>query len=96
MPDDDRSRARPKAQQASATEYVVFRADVANPDEGLDGVHRWEEIGRASAATPKAAIKAVTDGGTADQRTGTFVATPARSWRPVKRAVEPREHDVWS
>lgn len=55
----------------------------------------WVEIGRASAATPKAAIKAATDGKPAAERTGTFVATPTRSWQPVTRKVEQAEREVW-
>jgi hypothetical protein len=73
------------------TEYVVLRQGAADQSE----TGAWSEIARATAATPKAAIKAATDGKPAAERTGTFVATPVRSWQPVTRKVEPAEREVW-
>lgn len=75
------------------SDYVVFRS-ASEIDDETDG-RGWVEIGRATAATPKAAIKAATDGKPPAERTGTFVATPVRSWRPVTRKVEPAEREVW-
>lgn len=75
------------------TEYVILVA-ATDPSNGADR-ELWDVIGTATAATPKAAIKAATDGKPAAERTGTFVATPVRSWQPVTRRVEAAEREVW-
>jgi acyl-CoA thioesterase FadM len=85
------------------SDYIVFReprgeqAEV--PEDG--GGSRitvevgWIEIGRATASTSQAAIKAATNGKPAAERTGTFVAVPARSWKPMSRRVESVEKESW-
>jgi len=47
-------------------------------------------------STDTQAIKAATEGLGADKRDGTFVAIPARSFRPRTRKVETVERDAWS
>lgn len=76
-----------------ATEYVVLQYLAVDPDEHSDD---WRVIGTASGATPQAAIKAATDGKPAAERSGTFVAVPTRSWKPVTRRVQTVERDKWS
>lgn len=80
-----------------ATEYVVLRLEVRRDADGeeIGDSTTWRQIGRATAATSQAAIKAATDGKPAAERTGTFVATPVRSWRPVPRKVAMVEKDTW-
>ena len=60
------------------TEYVVLEKE-----EG------WLEYGRVNSRSAQSAIKAVMDH-PENQRTGggTFVAVPARSWKPVTVKVE--------
>ena len=68
-----------------ATEYVVLRR---NLDAG-----GWEEVGRVEdASTDTQAIKAVVPA----EEEGTFVAVPARSFRPRTRKVETKTVDRWS
>jgi hypothetical protein len=63
-----------------ATEYVVFR---------LTDKQEWEFVGNHEAASSKSAIQAALNGpATEFERSGTFVATPKRSWQPVKVRVE--------
>lgn len=69
------------------TTYVVLRAT------GAEG--EWSEVGDPVAATnDRQAIKAATAGGDEDKQ-GTFVAVPSRSWHPRKRAVETKEVERW-
>lgn len=86
------------------TEYVVLRADVADPERGIEGLTRWEVIeegdpgsGAATveAANDVAAIKAMAKATGLDVSHGA-VAIPARSWRPRKREVRKVERELWS
>lgn len=69
-----------------ATEYVVLAH--------LGGEHEddWRQVGRAEADTDIQAIKAVVP----KEEEGTFVAVPARSFRPRTRKVETKTVDRWS
>lgn len=64
-----------------ATEYVILLQD----EKGL-----WEDIGRTSAASARAAITQALNSptGAPPKDGGTLLAVPARSWQPVKVAVE--------
>jgi hypothetical protein len=78
-----------QAKVQQATEYVVLKRDRANPAVASDH-DRWEEVGRSTAVNAQAAIKAVTTG------EGTFIAVPARSWKPLTRKIQKVEKDLWS
>jgi hypothetical protein len=74
------------------SEYVVMQHLTVDPDETSND---WRVVARAEGATPQAAIKAATNGKPAAERTGTFVAVPARSWKPMSRRVESVEKESW-
>jgi hypothetical protein len=76
----------------AATSYIVMEHLAVDPDETSND---WRVIGTAEATTPQAAIKAATNGKPAAERTGTFVAVPARSWKPISRRVESVEKESW-
>lgn len=76
-----------------ATSYVVLEYLAVDPGETSKD---WREIGRADALTPTAAIKAVTLDLASEERNGTFVAVPARNWRPITRRVQQVEKELWS
>jgi hypothetical protein len=64
------------------TEYVIL----ANTD---DGGPRFQVVGKTESASVSAAIRAyLTNSELAEDSSGTYVAVPARSWKPVKVAVE--------
>ena len=65
------------------TEYVVLKAEHPNP------MH-WEPLGNVKARSAASAIRKHVD---EDEQIkgdggGLFVAVPARSWKPVRVAVE--------
>ena len=67
------------------TQYLVLRS---NEESG-----HWQPIKTVEAEGPRSAIKEALDGAEADGApAGTYVATPARSWKPVdvkpKRAFD--------
>lgn len=68
--------------KTQTTEYVVLRQMPEGPI--------WEEVGTASGMNAQQAIKQVAEG------EGTFIAVPARSWKPLTRKVETVTKDVWS
>jgi hypothetical protein len=74
------------------SEYIVMEHLTVDPDETSND---WRVIGTAEGATPQAAIKAATNGKPAPERTGTFVAVPARSFKPMTRRVENVEKESW-
>lgn len=65
----------------AATTYIVFAKDG----------NGWIEIGVASAGSPRGAITEILTKLAAEvgDTTGTFVATPKRSWQP--KAVAPKQ-----
>lgn len=67
------------------TEYVIL----ANID---DGGPRWQEVARVKARSASAAIREMVsvsaNGLLPEDSGGTYVAVPARSWRPVTVTVE--------
>lgn len=71
--------------KGQATEYVVLKLVEAEDDQAS-----WDEVDTVVASNPKAAIKAATPGG------GTFVAVPARSFKPTTRGQDTITRDVWS
>jgi hypothetical protein len=62
----------------------------APADTPLPGAVWYAEVGHATAVNAQAAIKEVADG------EGTFIAIPARSWRPLTRKIEAVKKDLWS
>lgn len=70
------------------TTYIVLRFDADLSRDATDGV--WAEVARVEARDDKHAIQQAT------QDPGTYVAVPARSWKPRTRAVETVVKDVWS
>jgi hypothetical protein len=70
---------------SDVTKYAVLHKHPADGD--------WTEIERVDATSADAAIRAVaaaTDG------SGTFVAVPARSWRPKNVTLETKTRTVLS
>jgi hypothetical protein len=64
------------------TEYVIL----VNTD---DGGPRFQVVGKTEAAGVSAAIRThLKKDELAEDSSGMYVAVPARSWRPVKVAVE--------
>ena len=61
------------------TKYDVFRKN--------DETEEWRFVSSADAASSEGAIRSVLSNGVAAQ-SGTFVATPSRSWKPVTVAAE--------
>jgi hypothetical protein len=57
----------------AGTEYVIL--------ERIAGSGDWSEVVRTHSRTSEGAVRKYLD--TADDRSGTFVAIPARSWKPV-------------
>lgn len=87
-----------------ATNYVVLRADVANQEQGVNGLHRWvllEEGDSGSgplvidAASDIAAIKAA-EGVVGAKFDDGAVAIPLRSWRPRTPKDENRPRRLWT
>jgi len=73
---------------APSTSYVVLR------QRAEDG---WLiVVDKVPARSDVEAIKAATAELDAEGRTGTFVAVPARSFRPRTRSVETVEKDRWT
>jgi hypothetical protein len=64
--------------KGKSTQYVVLRRSEPGEPHVV-----WEEAGRASAASAKAAISQVVG-----ETAGTYVAVPARSFQPVEVTVE--------
>jgi len=60
------------------TKYDVFRKN--------DETEEWRFVSSADAASSEGAIRSVLSNGAA--QSGTFVATPSRSWKPVTVAAE--------
>jgi hypothetical protein len=90
--------------EQKGTEYVVLKADVADPARGIEGLHRWEVLEEGDpgsgpvivrAANDVAAIKAAAKLTGADLSNGA-VAVPARSWRPRKREVKSVQRELWT
>jgi hypothetical protein len=79
-----------------ATAYVVLRQIESPADDGEGGV-AWEPIAHAvEALDDTRAIRVATEKMSAEERSGTFVAVPIRSFRPRSRTVETREIDRWA
>lgn len=69
------------------TEYVVL-------EQRSEGA--WHEVASVEASADTQAIREATKKLTAEQRSGTFVAVPVRSFRPRTRTVETKEVDRWA
>jgi hypothetical protein len=74
-----------------ATNYHVLQ-QAANDET------TWLEVegGPFAGNNDQQAIRAATQGLDADDRSGTFLCIPERSWRPLTRAVEVQEVDRWT
>lgn len=63
------------------TGYSVFRLN--------DETEEWAFVGRAEASSSDGAIRSVlTSENNGFDRSGSFVATPSRSWKPIRVAAE--------
>jgi hypothetical protein len=74
-----------------AASYMVLVMDGANPPQEVGNT--WTEIGYFDAVTAQQAIRSAVKNGTAGE---TFVAVPARSWKPMTRKVEQVTKESWS
>lgn len=86
---DQQAQATPKPQKAAqVTDYVVLHrvSDLTESNREI-----WGKAGHAKAVNAQAAIKSV-----AGKDEGTFIAVPARSWKPLTRKIEKVERDLWS
>lgn len=74
---------------AAQTTYTILRRHVTqarealSPSEVVPDIERWEVVGELNAAGARPAVRKYLDGLPADERDGTFVATPSRSFVPV-------------
>lgn len=73
--------------KGAVREYTVL-------SQGVGGL--WAEVGVAAASSSRAAILAVATTAPGEDLVGTFVAVPARSWRPLTRKVETVTKASWS
>ena len=87
---NDTEPAQATARPEQLTEYVVL--EQRGPGAGDMDLEQltWMEVRTVTAPNAQAAVKQATDG------EGTFVAVPARSWKPLTRKVETVQRDVWS
>lgn len=67
------------------TAYIVLRHFEAEGSQG-----RWDRIGADTVAASSAeqAIRATVEGRTANDKSGTYVAIPARSFKPITVKAE--------
>jgi hypothetical protein len=80
--------AEPKSKPAQPAEYMVLRRA-----EDLDnGPEAWLALGTAKGVNANQAIGKLAG----DEPDGTFVAVPARSWRPVSPTVKVERKVSWS
>lgn len=84
------------AESKKTTSYVVLRKLISAEDAHIEGdvVGDWNAVGQADGANDLAAIKAVT-ADLGDDGYGTFVAVPARSFKPHTRGRKVVERDTW-
>jgi hypothetical protein len=70
------------------TTYIVLRSNQANPE--LPPVWTWVTDLKATSAESalRGAVKLIADGD--GEERGTYVAVPARSWKPVTVTTETR------
>lgn len=67
---------------AAQTEYLVFKQEMAG-----DAQHgSWHRVQAVTSASASSAIRACVSKLAAADQAGTFVAVPARSWKPPKVA----------
>lgn len=76
---DSEPKPQEKKQEKQSTSYVVLAADAR-----VDGT--WKVLGAAEASSAKVAIQAVVD--KMEQKAGSYVAVPERSWHPLIVKVE--------
>ena len=80
----------PKSKPAQVTEYVVLQ--LVPPTDSPDRGEVWRELGTAKGVNATQAIGKLAG----DEPDGTYVAVPARSWRPVKPTVKVERRVSWS
>lgn len=71
---DDTIVNPPTTAKAPRSEYVILEREAVPTDQG------WREFARETAHSAETAIRNALEGNTDG---GTFVAIPARSWRPI-------------
>lgn len=74
------------ARKTQVTDYVVLH------DQGETDAPSWREVGTVKGANATQAISKAAG----DEPDGTYVAVPARSWRPVKPTVKVERRVAWS
>jgi hypothetical protein len=67
------------------TQYIVF-ARIEDPTN--DHPNEWSQFTAIHARSARSAISKALEGDDNTYKEGTFVAVPARSWRPVQVKVE--------
>jgi hypothetical protein len=77
---------KPPSDEATGVRYLVFQQ--VPGDQGDPVV--WEPVNEATARTAELAVKAVVGRLPEKEQTGTFAATPARSWTAFTIRVEPQ------
>lgn len=83
--------AKKPAKPATPTDYMVLQQ--AEPDDDAYSDRSvWVELGTAKGSNANQAIGKLAG----DEPDGTFVAVPARSWRPVKPTVKVETKVSWS
>ena len=93
-PAADEPRKAPRLTSYVVLEDSQYRADWDPPDTAVSGP--WRHIGRVDAHNDVDAIRRATADLDAEDRSGTFVAVPVRSWRPRTRSVKVVEKEQWA
>jgi hypothetical protein len=78
-------------------DYIVL--EQRKPPHGVsdaEGAKVWFEVATLEAANDQQAIRKATEDRNIDERAGTFVAVPARSFKARTRATETVVRDRWS
>lgn len=81
-----------KKAETTPTEYLVLKALEPKGPAGAinDGVpaNAWARVNTVTASSATVAIRAVVSKLAESDQTGTFVAVPARSWKPINVAPQ--------
>lgn len=90
---DQATQSKPApVEKGQSTEYVILQQQFSKTEiaSGAGSDKHWTEVGRGHGVNAQTAIKSVA------KDEGTFIAVPARSWKPLTRKVEKVERDVWT
>ena len=92
------------ADEQRGTEYVILVADVANPAQSTDGLHRFELLEEGDPGSGPATVRAANDKAALKVAEELFgrefehgaVAVPARSWRVRKPETKMEPRRTWT